>query len=200
MLPRFRSVFPSDIPTKGLVLVFGEAMSGKDACVGNAITRDSIRRKFPVLVLSESQLSFGNVAEDEADPSFVSAAKIEALMDRYLVVLITQGVNNYPDCFRDFLFTHADAVCVLRSRDSVIGDFVMERTYKKWRFITAHLPDPAGYLTARETKRFAEVAVCTRRRVPGQPLAAEQWDRVVLLRLPIVRPDASPESSSRALC
>lgn len=48
------SRFPHDIPTRGLVLVIGETMSGKDACVGNVVLRDSAQRKFEVVVPSEA--------------------------------------------------------------------------------------------------------------------------------------------------
>lgn len=92
------SSLPHDLPTRGLVLVFGEAMSGKDACVGNAILRDSAQRKFEVVILSEAQVAFGNRWPEQANDSFASAAKIQALMERYLVVLITQSHHTTTVC------------------------------------------------------------------------------------------------------
>ena len=188
------SDFPSGIPSRGLVLVFGEPMSGKDACVGNAILRESVKRKFEVILVSESQLFFGRPQVGEANRAITSEADLGALMERYLVVLITQRVENFPVDFRNFIFTHADAIFVLRSRDKQICDFVMKRARKKWSFITAHLPSPSGYVTARDTRRFAEVAVCTRRRELTEALPVDRWDRVRLLRLPIVVMDSSPVS------
>ena len=182
------------LPKRGLVLVFGESMSGKDVCVRNAILESAEKSAGEVMVLSEAQVSIGNAAYGLPDRSDEHIGRIKALMARYLVVLVTQGSSNYPPDFQQFILSMASAVIVLRSRDRAVGDFIMERTYRKWFFIKTRLPDPSHYVSASQSGQYAEAAICVRFG-PPRPRSDDSWDKIRLARLPIL---TSPQLTNQA--
>lgn len=168
----------TQLPDKGLVLVFGSPGSGKSSRIANPLIIQARKSGRPLLVVDPADLR-------KYGPSAFSPESFQAAVEANLVVLLLGYVELLPDSYRDFALKKACAVVVLKTGCEKIAEWIWNiQLPKLWGIFSRNLPDPSelgeGY------SRVVKGILCSRSQTGQSVFCERSWDECRIVKLPMV--------------
>ncbi len=170
-----------NLPNSGVVLVLGDAGSGKSSRVANALLLEASKAELPARVLTESDLNLAGKI-----PNGFNVLELEAAAESSLLVYLAESLSHLPATFRAFFQERCDAVFVLHCSSPEVRNWVAGRTYRTWGLFPRRLADPKSFPVAGAGNMA--VAAAFVRTVTGTSFFVEHdWAVAQMCILPLVR-------------